>query len=143
MDFPKYTIFVLALLFSGNSYGQNLSSHQWKDRLIMVITTDISLSSYHDQLKIFQSDTEGMNERKLVLYKIAPDQYQVRTDNHTWKSGSSLYEQLKKTDSDLEILLIGLDGTIKLRQTEIITTDKLFAIIDAMPMRQAEMKQKP
>ena len=42
---------------------------------------------------------------------------------------------------DLHQLLIGLDGGIKLRQNSILTKEKLFAIIDGMPMRRRELKK--
>ncbi len=35
--------------------------------------------------------------------------------------------------------LVGKDGTIKLARTSLPAWDELFAIIDAMPMRQSEM----
>jgi hypothetical protein len=38
-----------------------------------------------------------------------------------------------------EVLLIGKDGGVKLRQQEPVGTDVLFAVIDAMPMRRQEM----
>ncbi len=39
-------------------------------------------------------------------------------------------------------LLVGKDGTEKLRSHILVTNEQLFAIIDAMPMRQREMKKK-
>jgi hypothetical protein len=38
-------------------------------------------------------------------------------------------------------VLIGKDGTEKLRKTE-IDLDEIFEVIDAMPMRKREMKDK-
>ena len=42
-------------------------------------------------------------------------------------------------DTAFEVILIGLDGGEKLRQTKVLETDKLFAIIDGMPMRRSEI----
>ena len=39
-----------------------------------------------------------------------------------------------------EVVLIGLDGGIKLRQTKLVSLDKLFTLIDGMPMRRNELK---
>lgn len=36
------------------------------------------------------------------------------------------------------VLLIGLDGEVKLRQSHAATNEQLFGLIDAMPMRRAE-----
>jgi hypothetical protein len=42
--------------------------------------------------------------------------------------------------ANFEVILIGKDGGVKKRKTELMSTDGLFAIVDAMPMRQSEMK---
>ena len=36
------------------------------------------------------------------------------------------------------VLLIGLDGEVKLRQSHVATNEQLFGFVDAMPMRRAE-----
>jgi hypothetical protein len=41
------------------------------------------------------------------------------------------------------VVLIGKDGGEKLRQTTPLTPADLFALVDAMPMRQAEMRERP
>jgi hypothetical protein len=138
----KYLLVVISMSYSGILKSQDLSMHKWKDRLILVLTSDTSLTIYQDQLKIFKKESAGMKERKLVLYSITPHHYHVGEGNHQWKRSNSLYEKFKLTDSNLEVILIGLDGTTKLRRTDILPTEELFATIDAMPMRQREMKQK-
>lgn len=42
--------------------------------------------------------------------------------------------------NDFEIILIGLDGRIKLRQSQFLLDEDLLRIIDAMPMRRNEIK---
>jgi hypothetical protein len=46
---------------------------------------------------------------------------------------------LKENKSGFQVLLIGLDGGVKMDQSEIISCKKLFGTIDSMPMRKAEM----
>ncbi len=40
------------------------------------------------------------------------------------------------------LILVGKDGGEKFRSGKITTTQELFAIIDAMPMRQSEMRRR-
>ena len=40
-------------------------------------------------------------------------------------------------------ILVGKDGGVKLRQNAQVKLNDIFALIDAMPMRQEEMRQKP
>jgi len=125
-----------------NINAQKLSKHQWKNRLILVLTNDITNTNYQNQLKAFQTEKEGMKERKLLVYHITPTQYCIENDNKEWHNSSKLHKNYKQTNAPFEVILIGLDGQIKLTQNEILHTDKLFAIIDGMPMRRAELRRK-
>ena len=51
-------------------------------------------------------------------------------------------ETARQYDGEAErpcVYLVGKDGTIKLAQTSLPAWDDLFALIDAMPIRQSEM----
>jgi len=39
------------------------------------------------------------------------------------------------------IRLIGLDGGIKLEQNRVLSSEKLFTVIDGMPMRKNEIRK--
>ena len=43
---------------------------------------------------------------------------------------------------DFAIVLIGKDGGEKLRRTTLLPIAELFALVDAMPMRRAEMRER-
>ena len=43
--------------------------------------------------------------------------------------------------AEFSVILIGKDGGEKLRRKSLLTTRELFAIVDAMPMRRAEMER--
>ncbi len=125
-----------------NLNAQDLSKHQWKNRLVLILTNDTTNTNYENQLKAFEAETEGMKERKLLVYHITPTQYCTENENKKWHNSSKLYTNYKQTNAPFEVILIGLDGRIKLTQNEVLTTDKLFAIIDGMPMRRAELRRK-
>ncbi|OHX63799.1 hypothetical protein NH26_24710 [Flammeovirga pacifica] len=42
---------------------------------------------------------------------------------------------------DFEVVLIGLDGGVKLRQSTILSKKALYDKIDSMPMRRAELQE--
>jgi len=63
-------------------------------------------------------------------------------EKHEWKIVDKGFSEWTDPDSGFEILLIGLDGGVKLRQDEVIDTETLFARIDAMPMRRQELNNK-
>jgi len=126
-----------------NANAQNLSAHQWKNRLILLLLNDATSSELQAQLTEFRTQLAGMKERKLVVYQIQANQFQrgLNSDNE-WIHSNKLYKKYKSDDTPFEVILIGLDGGIKLTQHELLTCQKLFAIIDGMPMRRRELRRK-
>lgn len=134
---------LLFLFMSTHISAQNLNHHRWENRLILILTNDTSAPEYQKQIDEFKSQQKGMDERKLMVYHITPNQYRTGLkENNNWKKSTDLYSQFNKGKKDFEVILIGLDGGIKLRQDELLTCQKLFSTIDVMPMRRAEMRNK-
>lgn len=122
------------------SFGQELNEHQWKNRILLVISNDST--KLNKQIDLLKEDIFGLKERKLIVYKIAPLMYQKGIKSNRWISSKQLYHQFKKTSKPIEIILIGLDGGVKLRQTKLLRLEKLFTLIDGMPMRKTEIRKK-
>jgi hypothetical protein len=66
--------------------------------------------------------------------------YTDSASNYKGKVSESFSRKIINAENDFEIILIGLDGSIKLKQTELLLTKDLFNIIDAMPIRKSELK---
>jgi hypothetical protein len=71
-----------------------------------------------------------------------PGEYKTGLDGTNKKKSGRLYNEYKKTDSGFEVILLGLDGGIKLQQNELLNLEKLYATIDVMPMRRRELERK-
>ncbi|MEO1261556.1 MAG: DUF4174 domain-containing protein [Bacteroidota bacterium] len=134
---------LFSFLFMKNASVQSLEKHQWNNRLILILTQQPKNDILKKQLTSFRAAHAGMNERKLLVYQITPEKYRTGTEEAiNWQLSDKLFSKYKKGNNDFEILLIGLDGGIKLRQNKFLSTDQLFALIDSMPMRRAEMRSK-
>ena len=85
----------------------------------------------NEQIAALNRNQKGVQERDIALHSI-----DVRSNA----------PEIKKwhidTAASFTFLLIGKDGGEKLRSATLVTAEKLFAIIDAMPMRKAEMKKE-
>ena len=130
-----------------NLTAQNLEKHTWKNRILVIKTSDSASEIYQEQIKEFENAPEEMSVRKFVLYKISGDAYEmVNFENPELNdSGKITGKQIGKALNDkdnFEVILIGLDGGIKLQQTAILTKETLFNIVDAMPMRRYEINKK-
>lgn len=143
----KQQLFLILLCITALSMslnGQNLKQHQWKHRVILIITNANENDNYKSQLEEFDVDSEAFEERKLITYTILPEHYQLHDKTTSdWIKGSELYKAYNPKKLAFKVILIGLDGSVKLEQSEVLTTQKLFSIIDAMPMRRSELRNKP
>jgi hypothetical protein len=136
-------ISVLFCFMAFSAFTQDISEHRWENRLILILTDAPDQTIYEQQIAVFGKKKEGMTERKLLVYHLLPDQYRTGLSlDGEWSKGNDLYQDYKKTEAPFEVLLIGLDGGVKLRQTELLTAEKLFGQIDQMPMRRAEMRNR-
>lgn len=129
---------MLVLFSTSITFGQDLSKHEWKDRVLIIASKEAE--ALNSQIKILQKDQDGLKERKLKIYKVLPKKYSEGVENQNWVVNKKFYDKVKRKKSDFEVILIGLDGGVKLRQTEMISPEKLFTLIDGMPMRRREIK---
>lgn len=66
----------------------------------------------------------------------------VRTDSDGSTLANNLRKRYRVDDKEFLIILIGKDGSEKLRSDTVVSPDKLYALIDAMPMRREETRKK-
>ncbi|MFT5885303.1 MAG: hypothetical protein ACI9IP_001763 [Arcticibacterium sp.] len=120
------------------AFSQTLKKHQWKNRVLLVISNKENNEPFQKQMDEF-SDEKPLNERKLVLYKVFPESYILEEKRI---NSSVLFEMYIKNKKDFCVVLIGLDGGVKLSQSNPLSSQDLFRIIDSMPMRRSEIRKK-
>ena len=118
------------------------------NRLILVCLSDVPDEAIEHVSKTYNAlDWDGFDERDLLVLEIQDDKvYLVKQDELSWRR----LEQTKiapnlsrraKCQGDLDFVLIGKDGGEKMRWRGSLPRRALFDRIDAMPMRQYEMRQ--
>ncbi len=121
--------------------AQDLDAHRWKDRVLLLMTNDLQNPEYLRQVSHLQKDPRALEERRLVVYTVLKDRYAHGLPPGAWsKRVSQNPHGLKKTGFYVE--LIGLDGGTKLKKQASIPATELWSLIDGMPMRRAELKNK-
>jgi hypothetical protein len=123
--------------------GTPFKDYAWKNRIVVVQTNDLSAKKYREQMKILDADPDGMKDRDLIVFLLSPEGIS--------KNGK-MVKSLKKDEVEkflkissgqaFSFHLIGKDTGIKLSSESVVTKNKLFSVIDAMPMRKSEMKRK-
>lgn len=123
--------------------AQDLAAHHWQDRLLLIVADAADHPALRQQLAELQKEKEGLDERKLVIYQVLPGKYRVGLDDEgPWQISGKMYNRFQEAGASFSVLLIGLDGGTKLGRGALLSCEELFAVIDGMPMRRAEMRKK-
>lgn len=137
--------YFLFLLMSIGLYpammAQNLESHRWEHRLIIISTSDLGDTEYLKQIRALRNEQTGLKERKLIVYTMLKNHFASGLYPSDWKSRNKMHDQSKSVP-DFRLELIGLDGGVKLRRDQLVTVRELWTLIDGMPMRRAEAQNK-
>ena len=127
--------------------AQNFKEFQWKNRILVIETTNQDNPLYQKQLLLLKDKTTELSERKLVIFEIVNQQFKKSApdslnQNDNWKNLNKNYKTTCSENDEFSISLIGLDGNLKLQQNNLLLTKDLFEIIDAMPMRRSEIRNR-
>jgi len=98
----------------------------------------------HRQLLIFGNEQHSLLvDKQATLFKEASGGVEERALKAILvREKNPLYIKYKVAPGTFTVILIGKDGTEKYRANKVVPMNELFAIIDAMPMRKAEVKNK-
>ena len=145
------TLNILLLLLLGytvQAQSNMLENYQWKNRIILILSESGQEAEYSQQIKAFEGAGMELADRKLLVFLVQKERYRIvdyaenREKAAEWINSEALYRKFSKEDSGFQVLLIGLDGGVKVSQRQILQKEALFGIIDAMPMRRAELRRK-
>lgn len=127
------------LLGSLQGQAQDLDVYQWKNRVIILKDASLDSDWLQAQLKRLKSNAKELLEREVVLFLVNDEgvydgmltQTGLQADSIITKYGLSDFEGL---------VLIGKDGTTKLKEEFIVHTSDIIELIDSMPMRTREIE---
>lgn len=120
-----------------------LSDYQWQNRILLVFAPSTGSSDYRQQMQIWQADQTGVDDRDLKLVQIL-ETGESQVDGRSISSASAerLRQQFGITPEEFAVILVGKDGTEKQRSQALMDLAMLYRTIDAMPMRQQEMRSQ-
>jgi hypothetical protein len=120
----------------------DLNDYLWKNRVVIIFTNSWDNADY----RTLKDDWNGRHieteDRDMILIEI------VNTTKGFMKSKvlgdaalQAITRQIPPQDRPFEVVLIGKDGTVKLRTTN-SSLEQIFSLIDTMPMRINEMQKR-
>ncbi|PQV51400.1 uncharacterized protein DUF4174 [Jejuia pallidilutea] len=131
----KYLI--LIILFSNAMWSQDLESHQWKDRILVVNADEKNRERAESQYLLLNKEQQKLIDRKIVLYKCIADTCMF----YDWKNTPKMFKT-DTTKQGFSIVLIGLDGGEKYKSNTVEKPDVFLNLIDTMPMRRQELRNR-
>ena len=82
-----------------------------------------------------------MEEREMTAICAMSDGKLLIDNNEQSLTADDFYQRFVVAGKQFRVMLVGKDGNVKLDRHKPVFTKELFALIDAMPMRQHEMQQ--
>lgn len=120
----------------------DLSTYQWKNRLLLVFAPSEHSPTYQRQIQLFQEQQAGFEERDLLLVELLTEvTSRVNRQPMSKANVTNLRSRFNVAPQEFRVILVGKDGTAKRRDSNPVEPEVIFNEIDAMPMRQREMRQ--
>ena len=104
----------------------DLNLYRWHNRPLVIFAPSKTDPAYVEQMAMLEKHKSELAEREII----------VLSDTSPNENGT-LRKQLNP--KGFEVVLVGKDGGMKLRETTPLSTEVLLSTIDRMPMRQARL----
>lgn len=111
----------------------------WEKRPLLVFAPDGRHEAYRRQVELLDAVGSGLRERDMTVIEAIGDDRVTVDGRVRATSATSFYRRYAVGADRFRVILVGKDGTVKLDSGEVVGSDELFALIDAMPMRRREM----
>jgi hypothetical protein len=125
------------------STSVDLGKFRWKHRLVLIFAPSSTDRSYLKQKDEFEEKEDELNDRDIIVFELIEIGPSMMGEKLlTNEQQSYLRQKFEVHVEDYDFVLIGKDGTVKLRAKQVVASSDLFDLIDRMPMRQEEMRRK-
>jgi hypothetical protein len=120
-----------------------------RNRVLLVFAPDSSDSNFATQRTFLKNQASQAKDRDLILIPVfakwTSNDLDLRNENAAFTSDAeqkNLRSRYKIQPNEFSVILLGKDGGEKLRSRTPVTMEKLKELIDSMPMRQQEVRQR-
>ncbi|TBN15608.1 DUF4174 domain-containing protein [Hyunsoonleella pacifica] len=128
---------VLVFFLSHIMWSQNLDKHLWENRVIVISADKKNETRATEQFNILKTEKDRLTDRRLVVYKCIGDICKY----YDFKKDAKVVLVDKKL-TGFNVVLLGLDGGKKFNSNKVENANVFFNLIDKMPMRRQELRNK-
>ena len=137
----KQLVFTLYLM--ANTQINPIESHKWEKRILIFSASSPTNIGYKRQEQLMSKSKKGMKERDLIIYKLYDDHWLDPKGNPLIKGqAEAIRTSYDIPSGQFMVVLIGKDGSVKMRKDDIVSTQEIFTLIDSMPLRKQEIREQ-
>lgn len=140
---------ILVIMFPifGNQHATSMvadfDQFKWKNRLLFLFASERNDPVFRGLQKEISARENEVDDRDLVIFEILEfGPSRMNTAQIDPQTSASLRKQFDIPPKTFTLILLGKDGGIKLKRNDRVKLDEIFTLIDSMPMRKEEMRQK-
>ena len=120
----------------------DLGGHQWKHRIVLVFAESDERPEFRDFMGAWLREQTDVSDRDLVVFEtLIKGTSRGPSGPLTPAQADDLRKRFATAGEPFEVVLIGKDGGVKLRSRS-ASLAPIFGLIDTMPMRRAEMRER-
>ncbi|MDJ0521411.1 MAG: CIA30 family protein [Planctomycetota bacterium] len=120
----------------------SMKRYQWKQRPLVVFAPEEADKRLIRQLVSIQGAKDGFRERDMALIVVVDTGVSTADGSPlTLAEAAALRRAYRIPAGSFAVRLVGKDGGVKRESAEVVEPTALFRQIDAMPMRQREMRK--
>ncbi|MEQ8688433.1 MAG: DUF4174 domain-containing protein [Imperialibacter sp.] len=133
---------MLVIGLGGQKSIEPLERFAWKNRIVLVFHSGAKADAAVEQIALFKRQEKELDDRDLVLGVVdSGSKGLIDGTLISAEDAATLQQTFNPANSDFLIVLIGKDGGVKLKEQTVVPVETIFDLVDAMPMRRAEMRR--
>lgn len=139
----------LAALGSGRVWAEktgdvaDLGQYVWKNRLLFLFSPSPEAPAYRALNDELRRNPDGVRDRDLLVFRILEQGPSlVGSQEMSPQEAEELRRRFVVSRGAFTVVLVGKDGTVKLKREGPTALKDIFGLIDSMPMRRQEMEGK-
>ena len=129
---------ILGVPANQNDAAQALGQYKWKNRLLVVFS-DTSNAKAARQENMLMTERSGLGERDMLVLRVRGGSVMPIYGSGVELDADRIRQDVQGPEAgEFAVVLVGMDGTVKLSAHEPVTPAEIFALDDSMPMRAME-----
>ena len=122
--------------------AQDLTDYQWENRILLLFDNSLETNALQSQLAKLTAHEEALIDRDLIVFLVAENRVYTSDKKPFEMDAKRLRERLNIAAAFKGTVLVGKDGGVKLKEKFQVAPETVFSLIDSMPMRRAEVRNR-